>query len=194
MRAVLVALMLMLSAGTAGATAFKDGIAALEAKDFPGAIAVFGPLAAQGNGDAQFMLGVMHENGLGVPQDMGAAASWYLKAAETGVASAQYNIGVFYQLGTGVIVDPASARHWLSRAAEQGHHRAQNNLGTMYYTGGGVARDPVEALKWLTLAAEGLQGDARDIALRNIAAIEKELSAGEKAEAERRVAAWKSQR
>lgn len=194
MKAALVALMLLLAAAPAGAARFDDGIAALESKDFPGALAVFGPLAAQGDGDGQFMLGVMHENGLGVPQDMGAAASWYLKAAETGVASAQYNIGVFYQLGTGVAADPASARRWLARAAEQGHHRAQNNLGTMYYTGGGVARDPIEALKWLTLAAEGLQGDARDITLRNIAAIEKELSAGEIAEAERRVAAWKSLR
>ena len=194
MKAALVVLVLLLPAGSVSAAVFSDGIAALEAKNFPGALAVFGPLAAQGNGDAQFMLGVMHENGLGVPQDMGSAASWYLKAAETGVASAQYNIGVFYQLGTGVAVDPAAARHWLSKAAEQGHHRAQNNLGTMYYTGGGADRDPVEALKWLTLAAEGLQGEARDITLQNVAAIKKELSADEAAEAARRVAAWKSLR
>ena len=194
MKAALVALMLMLPAGPAVAAVFGDGIAALEAKDFPGALAVFGPLAAQGNGDAQFMLGVMHENGLGVSKDMKAAASWYLKAAETGVASAQYNIGVFYQLGTGVTADAASARRWLAKAAEQGHHRAQNNLGTMYYTGGATARDPIEAPKWLTLSADGLQGEARDIALRNIAAIEKELSPGDITEAKRRVAAWQSLR
>jgi uncharacterized protein len=194
MKAALVALMLLLPAGPTVAAVFGDGIAALEAKDFPGALAVFGPLAAQGNGDAQFMLGVMHENGLGVSKDMKAAASWYLKAAETGVASAQYNIGVFYQLGTGVTADAASARRWLAKAAEQGHHRAQNNLGTMYYTGGATARDPIEALKWLTLSADGLQGEARDIALRNIAAIEKELSPGDITEAKRRVAAWQSLR
>ncbi len=64
----------------------------------------------------------------------------------------------------------------------------------MYYIGGGITRDPVEALKWLTLAADGLEGEAHDITMRNIAAINNELTAGEKAEAERRVAAWKSQR
>jgi TPR repeat protein len=192
--AALAALPILASALGVHAATFEDGMTALQDKDFQGAVAVFGPLAAEGNGDAQFMLGVLHENGLGLQKDLSAAANWYLKAAEAGVASAQYNIGVFYQLGTGVAADPREALKWQSRAAEQGHHRAQNNLGTMYYTGAGVVRDTVEAWKWLTLAAAGLKGEARDLARKNIAAIEGEMAAGDLAEAKRRVAEWQAKR
>lgn len=192
LRAALAALPFLVAATDLRAASFEDGMAALQQKDFSGALAVFGPLASDGNGDALFMLGVMHENGLGLDKDLHAAATWYLRAAEAGVASAQYNIGVFYQLGKGVERDPGQALHWHSRAAEQGHHRAQNNLGTMYYTGAGTVRDTVEAWKWLTLAAAGLTGEARDIALRNIAAIETEMAAGDLTEAKRRVAEWQA--
>lgn len=193
-RAVLAALPLFLIAAAAQGAAFHDGVTALQNKDFDGALAIFEPLAKQGNGDAEFMLGVMRENGLGVDKDLSAAAAWYRRAAEAGVASAQYNLGVFYQLGKGVPADPREALKWESRAAAQGHARAQNNLGTMYYTGAGVVRDTVEAWKWLTLASRGLHGEARDLALRNIAAIEKEMSADDLAEAKRRVAEWKAKR
>ena len=193
-KAALAALPLIACAFAAHAATFEDGMSALEDKDFQGAIAVFGPLAAKGNGDAQFMLGVMHENGLGLEKNLSAAASWYLKAAEAGIASAQYNIGVFYQLGTGVAADPREALKWHSRAADQGHHRAHNKLATMYYTRVSVVRDTVEAWKWLTLAAAGLKGEAHDITRKNIATIEGEMAAGDLAEAKRRVAEWQARR
>ena len=132
MKILLTVFALLLETLPVRAASFDDGMKALESRDFSGALAVFGPLAAQQNGNAQFMLGVMHENGLGVEKDQSAAASWYLKAAEAGVASAQYNIGVFYQLGKGVAPDARAALKWHARAAAQGHHRAQNNLGQMY--------------------------------------------------------------
>ena len=177
-------------ATAAAAAPFDDGVRALQAGNFADARATFKPLAAAGDGNAQFMLGVMHENGRGTAKDSGAAASWYKKSAAAGVPSAQYNLGVFYQLGSGVQRDPAQALKYHRRAAAQGHSRAQNNLGTMYYTGAGVARDPIEAWKWLTLAARGLQGEARDIADKNIAAIERELTPEALTEAKRRAAAW----
>ncbi len=114
----------LLAAAPAFAEPFKDGIRALQARDFAGARAAFGPLAAAGSGPAQFMIGVMHEKGLGMAKDIGAAAAWYLKAAQAGVASAQYNIGVFHQLGKGVAQDPAEALRWHGAAAAQGHNRA----------------------------------------------------------------------
>lgn len=172
------------------AASLDDGIQALRAGHFADARSTFTTLAARGDGNAQFMLGVMAENGLGTAKDTTVAADWYRKAAAAGIASAQYNLGVFYQLGTGVPRDTAQALKYHRLAAQQGHSRAQNNLGTLYYTGAGVARDPVEAWKWLTLATQGLQGGAHEIAMQNITAIEKELAPQALAEAKRRVAAW----
>lgn len=188
---VLVAALAFSVAATAHAASFDDGMRALQAGDFADARAVFNPLASAGDGNAQFMLGVMFENGLGTSKDDRAAAAWYKKASAAGVASAQYNLGVFYQLGKGVPQDPSLALKFHRLAAAQGHSRAQNNLGTMYYTGAGIDQDSIEAWKWLTLAVSGLRGDAREIAEQNLRAIESELSSDALAEAKRRVEAWK---
>lgn len=190
MKRLLRAAAFVLFATPALAGPFDDGIRALQAGDFAEARGNFTPLARGGDGNAQFMLGVMLENGLGTTKDTGAAAAWYRKAADAGIASAQYNLGVFYQLGTGVTQDLAQALIFHRQAAAQGHSRAQNNLGTLYYTGAGVERDPVEAWKWLTLAARGLKGESNEIATKNIAAIERELSPDALAEAKRRTDAW----
>lgn len=186
-----VAAIALLIATVANAAPFDDGMRALQAGDFADARATFNPLAKAGDGNAQFMLGVMFENGLGTGKDDEAAASWYKQAAASGIASAQYNLGVFHQLGKGVPQDPALALKFHRLAAAQGHSRAQNNLGTMYYTGAGVGRDPIEAWKWLTLATSGLRGDARDFTEKNLSAIENELSPDDLSEAKRRAAGWK---
>ena len=43
----------------------------------------------QGNGGAQYNLGVLFERGEGVPKDLRQAVVWYSKAAEQGVPGAQ---------------------------------------------------------------------------------------------------------
>lgn len=190
----LVAAIVLLIATAANAAPFDEGMRALQAGDFADARATFSPLAKAGDGNAQFMLGVMFENGLGTSKDDEAAASWYAQAAAGGVASAQYNLGVFYQLGKGVPQNPVLALKFHRLAAAQGHSRAQNNLGTIYYTGAGIARDPIEAWMWLTLATSGLRGDAREITEQNLSAIESELSPDALSEAKRRAAGWKPQK
>ena len=47
---------------------------------------------------AQYNLGVMYDNGDGVPQDYKEAVKWYRLAAEQGDASAQYNLGLMYEM------------------------------------------------------------------------------------------------
>jgi hypothetical protein len=46
--------------------------------------------AKGGDADAQFNLGVMYDNGEGVPEDDAEAVKWYRRAAEQGFAEAQY--------------------------------------------------------------------------------------------------------
>ena len=194
MRRLIMAAIFAFALPAGAAEPLDDGIRALQSGDFAGARSSFTPLAAQGDGNAQFMLGAMAENGLGTAKDVTVAADWYRKAASAGIASAQYNLGIFYQFGTGVPRDTAQALKYHRLAAEQGHSRAQNNLGTLYYTGAWVAPDPIEAWKWPALATGGLRGDAHEIAAQNITAIEKELAPEALAEAKRQVAAWQSRK
>jgi TPR repeat protein len=58
--------------------------------------------AEQGNAEAQTNLGVLYEQGQGVPQNFKEAAAWHRKAAEQGHAGGQDNLGACYFNGQGV--------------------------------------------------------------------------------------------
>ena len=116
-------------------------------------------LAEQGDAVAQFNLGVMYENGRGVPQDDAYAGGWYRLAADQGYADAQFNLGIMYAFGVGMPQDYAEAVRWYRLAADQGHADAQFNLGVMYAFGVGMPQDDAEAVRWYRRAAD--QGHAR---------------------------------
>jgi len=100
MRSILagVVLSLMLT-GAAAAGPYEDGLAAYGRGDYATALRLWRPLAEQGNAGAQFNLGVMYDEGQGVPQDYAEAVKWYRLAAERGFANAQYELGVKYATG-----------------------------------------------------------------------------------------------
>ena len=117
------------------------------------AVTWFRKAADQGNADAQNVLGLMYDNGQGVPQDYVEAVTWFRKAADQGVADAQFNLGIVYGSGRGVKQGYAEAVTWYRKAAEQGHVMAQVNLGFMCANGQGVPQDYVQAYMWFNLAA-----------------------------------------
>lgn len=98
---------------------FLDGEAAYERGDYETAYRLFKPLAEQGYGGAQYMLGVIYANGKGVTQDYTEAAKWYRKAAEQGVPFAQYALGNNYYHGQGVQQDYVLAHMWWDVAASR---------------------------------------------------------------------------
>jgi hypothetical protein len=73
-------------AGSVAAGPFEDATAAYKKGDYATALELMRPLAEEGDVAAQFNLGVMYQLSHGVPQDNGAAVSWYRKAAEWGAA------------------------------------------------------------------------------------------------------------
>ena len=114
-------LLLLLLAAPLGAFAdFEAGVAAARAEDYPAALREWLPLAETGHRDAQFNLGLLFENGLGVARDDAEALRWYRRAAEAGDAAAQYNVGLFYAMGRGVAPNDVQAYAWLSVALENG--------------------------------------------------------------------------
>ena len=63
---------------------FQKGADAYMEGDFVTALKEWTPLAEQGDADAQTNLGVMYDNGQGVPQDDKTAVKWFTLAAEQG--------------------------------------------------------------------------------------------------------------
>jgi TPR repeat protein len=179
-----------LSTGAAGAD-FEAGVRALQERNFAAALREFQALAAAGAANAEFMVGVMYENGYGVEaDDPEVAANWYQRAAERGLASAQYNLSVFYQLGKGVALNLSEAAKLSRMAADKGHAAAQTNLGVYYMVGEGIDRDLVEAWKWLSIASRSLDGVALDTVRANMAQVEKQLNSADLAKAKRRAEDW----
>lgn len=107
---------------------FEEGVAALKRGDHRVAMREFAPLAEQGQAGAQYNLGLMYENGLGVSTNKATAADWYRKAADQGRDKAQYSLGRLYELGEGVKRDLGEARNWYKKAADQGNAKATDAL------------------------------------------------------------------
>jgi hypothetical protein len=72
----------MLMSGSAYPTDFDKGTEAYSKGDFKTALAEWRPLAKQGDAEVQFNLGLMYEQGLGVPQDDKEAVKWYRLATK----------------------------------------------------------------------------------------------------------------
>ena len=147
------ALSMLLSTGMAVAADFSKGLQAAQSGDFKTALAVWTPLAEQGNAMAQFNLGHMYANGYGVPENDKTAVKWFTKAAEQELAEGQFNLGAMYDFGDGVPENDKTAVKWYTLAAEQGYAIAQRYLGAMYDFGDGVPRNDKTAVKWYTLAS-----------------------------------------
>ena len=71
--------------------AFIDAVEAHEREDYETAYKLFLPLAEQGDADAQFNLGVMYDEGEGVPQDYVSAHMWFNLAGTNGDKNAVTN-------------------------------------------------------------------------------------------------------
>jgi len=99
----------------------QAGVNAYERGDYDMALAEFRPLGDQGDAVAQYNLGVMYDNGQGVPQDYQEAEKWYRRAADQGVAQAQSNLAMMYYSGQGVPQDYVLAHMWANLAASHGN-------------------------------------------------------------------------
>jgi hypothetical protein len=140
-----IALVLLVIAVPAHA-GFDQAAAAFDKRDYATALKELKPLADKGDPRSQYAMGVLAENGFGMPKDLALAAKWYRKAAEQGNTDAQFNLGAMYEHGVGMPVNYAQAARWYRPAAESGDIDALSNLGVLYATGRGVPQDKVLAL------------------------------------------------
>ena len=183
----LVMTLVMLASAPAFAQDFNDGVAAFQKGDYETALKNWMPLAHGGDAEAQRNLGIMFQQGLGVPQDEVEAAHWYRQAAENGHARAQQNLGAMYEEGAGVIQDYGEAAKWYRFAAAGGNVNAKLNLGVMLESGvPGMPLNIVRAHMWYNRAAS--QGSVEAAKFRDEAALD--MSREQVAEAQQLAQEW----
>jgi TPR repeat protein len=120
---------------------------------------------------AQHNLGYCYFNGIGVAKNLDEAVKWFRKAADQGYVKAQSDLGACYFNGSGVAKDLVEGVKWYRNAADQGYDLAQFDLGLCYRNGEGVAKNEVEAYAYFNLA-----GITIEVARKNLAILEKEMS------------------
>lgn len=104
---------------------------------------------------AQFYLGMMYRNGLGVAQDFSMAKSKYILACNFNIADACSALGYMYSNGMGVEKDYAKANGLNQKACEEGSALGCLNIGMAYVLPQGVKINYTEAVKYFKLACNG---------------------------------------
>ncbi len=141
------------AAAPVSAQSVKAGIEAWQKSDYSAAVAIWRPLAEKGDADAAFNLGQAYRLGRGVDLNLGAAQSWFERAAAKGHVDAQTTLGLLlFQNGNRI-----SGLRWLKSASDKGEARAMLVYGTALYNGDGVSQDPVLGYAYVSrAAAQGL--------------------------------------
>jgi TPR repeat protein len=109
--------------------------------------------AKQGKASAQTLLGVLLLRGLGVKQDLAAAADWFGLAGNAGDREALYALGQLYLDGQGVEKDPVKAADYFRKAADKGQPGAARELGYLLLEGKGEEKNAMLAAAYLRRAA-----------------------------------------
>ena len=147
-------------------TLLRAGLVAHACGDNTAAFRIFARLAAAGNADGQYNLGIFYRDGLGPEGQIAAGAELNFKdAAAQGHDDAMNNLAVLYmtELDSILTTDNATrlfpdlesiryqaAHDWLEKAAARGNAYAAYNLGILHHKQG----DMDAATKWFDKAAE----------------------------------------
>jgi len=110
-------------------------------------------LANRGNAEAQYHVGMMHNNGIGgASKDPKLAFDWFLKSASGKDPLGAYKLGCYYagQFPDAAPLDQQQALDYKLLSAEAGYALAQYDVAVTYYR----KADHVAAGKWWKLAAQ----------------------------------------
>ena len=120
----------------------------------------FAKQAERGGRQWLALLGDAHENGYGMPKNIGEALKCWRKAADLGDPNAMTSLGHAYDEPTGVPRDEKKAVRWFRKAAGLGDSNAMALIGLCYANGIGVAKDAAVAVDWYRKAADRGSGIA----------------------------------
>lgn len=153
-RRFLIAAFLIGLSVTISADTGDEALARYEAGNYKTAYQLARPAAENGQASAQYVMGRLYHDGLGLPQDFAKALHWYRRAVEQQYAPAKSRLGYMYRKGEGVPLNYERAYYWFREAADQGFARGMVNVGYMHQQGLGVPQDDLQAVEWYRKAAD----------------------------------------
>jgi len=137
--------MALLNTGQVSAATMSEASAAFQAGDYPKAFNIFKQLAEKGNGDAQYLLGNMYQEGKGTDKDFDEAVYWYQSAADS-VPRASFALGLSHCTGRGSKKDARLCYKHIRSSAERGYADAAFLLGDMAEHAGNSSNQVIREL------------------------------------------------
>lgn len=111
-------------------------------------------LAESGYPYAQYMLGKMYRDRVGVLPDATEAKQWFTRAAEQDIPVAQYALGKLCLSDDAEVRDVEAGLRWLELAFKSGSHYAGYRLGKEYLKGEITEKNIETAVQYLTKSAD----------------------------------------
>ncbi|MEM4248430.1 MAG: hypothetical protein QXH80_04105 [Candidatus Nanoarchaeia archaeon] len=121
-------------------------------------------LAAIGNAEAQYRLGLLYQEGRGVPKDHAKALKLFERAARKNHLDAQLKLAnLYFHRGEGKVnIDQQELIQMLHAIAEKGNPDVQFELGNIYAAGKGIDKNISKAMIWFEKAAENGHKSAKE--------------------------------
>ena len=114
------------------------------------AVKYFKEAAQEGFVDAQYLLALLYDQGMGVPEDKQQALQWGLLAAAQGHIPAMYASAVWLERGYNQKPEPVIALSFYEQAAAKGHTNAMRSLIAIYSEGSNdIPRNKERADFWI---------------------------------------------
>ncbi|MBQ9395856.1 MAG: sel1 repeat family protein, partial [Proteobacteria bacterium] len=102
--------------------------------------------AAHGFGNAEYILGLVYFNGIGMKKDKKQGFELIVRAAAHGVVNAYYNVAMIYEMKlNGNEINTEKSMYWLEKAARYGSKDAIFILAMKYADGIDVPKDETKA-------------------------------------------------
>jgi TPR repeat protein len=153
------ALTSLLLVGIPGLADTAAGVAAFKNKDYRRAYQEWKAAAEAGQAEAEFDLGLLYAQGLGVRRDLSEAMRLYRSAADKGNAEAEFALGRIYLRGWGTPRDEVDAIRWMMMANSV--EAAGPPTDWVVLEGYGISRDPGQSVYWYDRAARNGHPEAQ---------------------------------
>lgn len=118
--------------------------------------------AEKGQSRAMITVGLLYEQGLGVPRNFSKAMEWYENAANAGEAEGWLRLGIGYEIGMGVQADLRKAADCYDKSAQLGSTQGKVKMASLHLSGRGRIRDEAKGLNMLWEASQAGDGAARN--------------------------------
>ncbi|WP_133140780.1 tetratricopeptide repeat protein [Legionella genomosp. 1] len=122
--------------------------------DYANAADNYSRAAATGDAIAQYDLGLLYENGKGMPVNPEKAREYFQQAAEQGYGKAMTQLAGLYFNGINGIRDEQQALHWYKKAVAAGDSGAMYQLGLLSETGVATKLDFPNAVSYYQQASD----------------------------------------